>query len=398
MLDGIFGNRNGFTYVYNLFGPNNAATAIRCYAETDGSTSVYALCTSSTGFATVTILNSGTGQATLYPSPASTTTPTGTLIFNSAAPITYPPFLNVSSPLSYLTPAVAALTYLPVAGGTLTGPLTIAGADLKLYRTGGATGAIYFNSAGSASVLFDGTNFNWTASGSPVLNVNGAPIATVTQVTAAQAAAIASSNATTTAALTNYVAKAGGTMTGPLIVGANATVAGGDLTVYRAGGASGVVYLNSAQTAYVYWNGTAYNLPGGEVIANGFQLARLASPAFTGTPLAPTAATGTQTTQIATTAFAAGTFSLNANGFAKLPSGLMIAWGSVNVAAGGGSTVVFATACGAAFPNACFNVQLTVAQNVNVGIPFAYNVSATQFSTDNTNGNVITTYWLAIGR
>ena len=301
MLDGIFGNRNGFSYVYNLFGPNDPSTAIQCFAETDGTVSVYAVCTATFGFATVTILNSGvngiTGPpAVLYPTPAATTTPTGTLCFNSAAPLTYPPFLNVSSPLSYLTPTVAAATYLPIAGGALYGNLTIAGADLNLYRSGGTTGCIYFNLSKSAYLFYDGTNFDFSAPGG-TLYVNGYPMARITDYQAGDTNTLAAANANTAAALANYLPLSGGTLTGPL------TLAGGDLKAYRVGGATGVVFLDSPGSHYLYWDGTQYNLPGGEVFANGYQLARLNSPAFQNTPTAPTPATTDSSQTLATTAF-----------------------------------------------------------------------------------------------
>jgi hypothetical protein len=53
-----------------------------------------------------------------------------------------------------------------------------------------------------------------------------------------------------------------------------------------------------------------------------------ASPTFTGTPLSTTAASGTNTTQIATTAFAYGTFSAGGNGYQKFASGLIVQWGA----------------------------------------------------------------------
>lgn len=92
--------------------------------------------------------------------------------------------------------------------------------------------------------------------------------------------------------------------------------------------------------------------------------APLANPDLTGTPTAPTAALGTNDTQIATTAFVqdalddftSGGFdsTIATNGTQTLASGLIIKWGHY---AGGSSnpTVNFA----AAFPNACLNVQLT---------------------------------------
>jgi hypothetical protein len=51
------------------------------------------------------------------------------------------------------------------------------------------------------------------------------------------------------------VAKAGDIMTGSL------TIAGGDLRSYRAGGATGVLYLSSSGSYYLYWDGTRYSLP-----------------------------------------------------------------------------------------------------------------------------------------
>jgi hypothetical protein len=54
----------------------------------------------------------------------------------------------------------------------------------------------------------------------------------------------------------------------------------------------------------------------------------LTSPTITGTPTAPTAANGTNTTQIATTAFAYGTLSAGGAGYQKLPSGLIVQWGT----------------------------------------------------------------------
>lgn len=60
----------------------------------------------------------------------------------------------------------------------------------------------------------------------------------------------------------------------------------------------------------------------------GTVIAPLNSPALTGTPTAPTAVSGTNNTQIATTAFAVGSLSTGSNGYQKLPSGLIVQWGT----------------------------------------------------------------------
>jgi hypothetical protein len=48
------------------------------------------------------------------------------------------------------------------------------------------------------------------------------------------------------------------------------TVVNGDITTYRSGGTTGVIYLSSASDRYLYWDGTNYNLPGGSLIATAF--------------------------------------------------------------------------------------------------------------------------------
>ena len=88
--------------------------------------------------------------------------------------------------------------------------------------------------------------------------------------------------------------------------------------------------------------------------------APLNSPALTGEPTAPTAEVGTNTTQIATTAFvksvvaSSGGFtqSLDTNGWTKLPNGLIIQWFSATVASGL-KTILFPIA----FPNTCFQIS-----------------------------------------
>jgi hypothetical protein len=87
------------------------------------------------------------------------------------------------------------------------------------------------------------------------------------------------------------------------------------------------------------------------------------SPAFTGTPTAPTAASATNSTQIATTAFVKAAItaggggiiaaSLAANGYVKFANGLIIQWGIGNTH----SNIYFPIA----FPNICcsFNAMFT---------------------------------------
>jgi hypothetical protein len=210
----------------------------------------------------------------------------------------------------------------------------------------------------------------------------------------AQANAIASSNATTAAALTAYLPKSGGTMSGPLVV------AGADLTVYRAGGTTGVIFLNSSSSAYVYWNGSSYNMPGGELVVNGYQLARLLSPGFQGVPTAPTPAAADSSTTLATTAFVHAVANIAstqaANGKMTLPGGLIFQWGSV-AASPGGEVQGLVGNLPFANPNNTFFVNLIA----NGGTPmFVQSWTKSQFTygTGYTGGKATTTLFVfAIG-
>jgi hypothetical protein len=52
-------------------------------------------------------------------------------------------------------------------------------------------------------------------------------------------------------------------------VSTGVTVVNGDLTAYRSGGTTGVVYLSNAGSHYLYWDGTNYNLNAGNLVCTG---------------------------------------------------------------------------------------------------------------------------------
>lgn len=62
---------------------------------------------------------------------------------------------------------------------------------------------------------------------------------------------------------------------------------------------------------------------------DGTPYAPINSPNFTGVPTAPTAASGTKTNQLATTAFTCGTVSFSGVGYVKFPNNLIFQWGIV---------------------------------------------------------------------
>jgi hypothetical protein len=144
--------------------------------------------------------------------------------------------------------------------------------------------------------------------------------------------------------------------------------------------------------------------------------APLASPAFTGTPTAPTPTAGDNSTKLATTAFLVALLSglgrsVASSGYQRLPGpnggaagGVTIQWGQATPS-GGDATVTFPVAFGAA----PYSVQATPFQN-GAGGGTAYaatadNFSATSFQLHNrqiSNGGTVsaiggTCTWFAVG-
>lgn len=129
--------------------------------------------------------------------------------------------------------------------------------------------------------------------------------------------------------------------------------------------------------------------------------ANSASPALTGTPTVPTASAGTNTTQIASTAFvvtmAGGATtpakSLAANGYIKLANGLILQWGDSGVNA----SVTFPIT----FPTACKNVQISFRDEgggaaFTSGYMAADSITTSGFTYGYTSTS-INRFWLAIG-
>lgn len=133
--------------------------------------------------------------------------------------------------------------------------------------------------------------------------------------------------------------------------------------------------------------------------------ANLASPTFTGTPAAPTATVGTNTTQVATTAFTlaeiAANFtgsnqSLATSGYQKLPGGLIVQWGNGNSSAGSLS-VTYPTA----FPTAVFQTVANCAGTANVVAVISTQTTSgvTMFTHVGNTGSAaaVTVRWIAVG-
>ena len=126
-------------------------------------------------------------------------------------------------------------------------------------------------------------------------------------------------------------------------------------------------------------------------------VALLAGPTFTGVPKAPTAATNTSTTQLATTAFANPAATLAANGSITLPSGVMINWNSGTTNSSGVYTWTYATA----FPTLTYAIVASPAAyavgQLNVVVSATSNSQATLYAANAGTGAAILLNMVAIG-
>ena len=136
-------------------------------------------------------------------------------------------------------------------------------------------------------------------------------------------------------------------------------------------------------------------------------LAPLASPTFSGVPTAPTPAYGDNSAKLATTAFVQNALlsadqSLASNGYVTLPGGVIIQWGVVNSTTSSPETHY--TPFPIQFPNACFNVVVTLKQSGPLQSP-STGVASGSVGPDPTRsgftgtsgGSALGYYWQAIG-
>lgn len=129
----------------------------------------------------------------------------------------------------------------------------------------------------------------------------------------------------------------------------------------------------------------------------------LASAALTGVPTAPTASSGTTTTQVASTAFVNPSSSIAVNGFRRNPDGSLDQWGSLHIGdivAPQNGTISFPTPFAA-----LYGVQITGSDANNTGATFAlqggsqtllnFNWAAREIASATQD---VTLQWRAIGK
>jgi hypothetical protein len=103
----------------------------------------------------------------------------------------------------------------------------------------------------------------------------------------------------------------------------------------------------------------------------------------------------TVTNGVYTTNFTSSNQSLTANGYQKLPGGLIMQWGYSAITANGNTAITFPIA----FPSSCVNVQVTQ-ENDSTSDLYTYRVNTvttTGFNVRNSMSNTPSAYWFAIG-
>lgn len=157
--------------------------------------------------------------------------------------------------------------------------------------------------------------------------------------------------------------------------------------------------------AQVLLQGLAGQVTNGQVpfsVVSQWAAALFASAALTGTPTAPTAANGTNNTQIASTAFVqnavGGSHSFTANALAAiLPGGLCVQAGVIGSSGGSGSVTFGVTSGTIAFPTKLIAAIVIDVAGGPVQSWLTAPIGTQSFSFGTTNSGAATNYFIAVG-
>jgi hypothetical protein len=180
---------------------------------------------------------------------------------------------------------------------------------------------------------------------------------------------------------------------------------------------AGMVVIGGTYTCV--WNGVYFHLLNPTITAlsqmtgqiSGSQMSAgaisttLANAALTGDPTAPTAPSGSSSTQVATTAFVNPGQSTGTTGYYKLPGGVIIQWGYATTGASGSGPVDIVVSFPISFSVECVAVMVSTNRNVSgsgeatSGSNFSSNYTTTNctITVDNIPGGIAGGHWLAIG-
>ena len=257
-------------------------------------------------------------------------------------------------------------------------------------ESSGAAAAGWFpdTTTGAASITMTNANVTLTALqyGRPIIVITGTLTASLNLIFPAIVGKWVVMN-NTTGAYTITAKTASGT---GVAVSGTSGIVGDGTNIYITSGAAGALLAANNLSDVASASTSLSNLGGLSTSAAASTYAPIASPTFTGTPAAPTASSGTNTTQLATTAFAYGTLSNSTNGYVKLPNGLILQWGT--------STSSSSASWPITFPNAVLCATMALKGGAAAGGTVDY----MNFYTLTTSGctfysTASTRYWMVIG-
>jgi hypothetical protein len=226
--------------------------------------------------------------------------------------------------------------------------------------------------ADTASPTFTGTPAAPTAAG----GTNTTQLATTAFVTGA----ISNNNTTERAATV--------TLTNKTISADNNTISGIAASSFVVSNSSGNVDGTAAQKAIPA--GVVVGTTDTQTITN--KTIALGSNTVSGTKAQFNTAV-TDTDLVFVNDFSGSNQSLTADGYQKLPSGLIMQWGTI-ASLSGGTTVTYPIA----FPSACVNVQTCIIASSDTNeIAYVSSVGNTTFVVTNSNPSAKGIYWSAIG-
>lgn len=282
---------------------------------------------------------------------------------------------------------------LPKAGGNMTGPINLATGTTSLAPMKFTAGT-NLTVAVAGSVEWDGTSLFVTQTTGPTRKTIAYTTSNITGSSASCTGLAATATALATGrtiALTGDVTYTSPSFDGSGNVTAAATIAAGAVTLAKQANlaANSIIGNNTGAPATplaltktqvtAFLNAASTSLQGAVVLAAGSDVV-----------------TGTDAAKAVTAASLTSAQSLAANGYATLPGGLIIQWGTFNATQNGSGTITFPLT----FPNAVFSVVGTPTASSGTNSTFTIadnNLINFSYNWPSASGGSHLASWMAIG-
>ena len=146
------------------------------------------------------------------------------------------------------------------AGRTTLGDTVVQNGDLRVYRAGGTTGAVFLHNGATRYVHFDGSSYRMP--GAPLVVDGLDATASEIKTTGTLRGGSLFAGATTLSSLE----VGSGTITTSGSTALGFTTVRGDLRAYRTGGLEGYIFLHNGTSRYLQFDGSRYRMPGAQLV------------------------------------------------------------------------------------------------------------------------------------